>query len=108
MILASYPLPSGWVSDCASMLSHLLVFEPYALAKSILIPFGEYFEIQDDFLDFSGAPEQIGKIVTDILDNKCSWCMNTALAVCTPEQRRVLDENYRRKDSECERRVKEI
>ncbi|SJL08059.1 uncharacterized protein ARMOST_11418 [Armillaria ostoyae] len=32
-------------------------------------PFGEYFQIQDDFLDFSGTPEQIG---TDILDNKCS------------------------------------
>ncbi len=25
-----------------------------------------------------------------------------------PEQRRVLDENYRRKDSECERRVKVV
>ncbi|KAK0232080.1 farnesyl-diphosphate synthase [Armillaria nabsnona] len=50
----------------------------------------------------------IGKIGTDILDNKCSWCVNTALAVCTPEQRRVLDENYGRKDSECERKVKEV
>ncbi len=49
---------------------------------------GEYFQIQDDFLDFS---EQTGKIGTDILDNKCSWCVNTALAVCTPEQRRVYD-----------------
>ncbi|KAK0215311.1 farnesyl diphosphate synthetase [Armillaria nabsnona] len=46
--------------------------EPYALAKSILIPLGEYFQIQDDFLDFSGTPEQIGKIGMDILDNKCS------------------------------------
>ncbi|KAK0223763.1 isoprenoid synthase domain-containing protein [Armillaria fumosa] len=82
--------------------------EPYALAKSILVPLGEYFQIQDDFLDFSGTPEQIGKIGTDILDNKCSWCVNTALAVCTPEQRRVLDENYGRKDSECERRVKVV
>ncbi|SJL01272.1 related to Farnesyl pyrophosphate synthase [Armillaria ostoyae] len=54
--------------------------EPYALAKSILIPFSEYFQIQDDCLDFSGTPEQIGKIGTDILDNKCSWCVNTALS----------------------------
>ncbi|KAK0432111.1 isoprenoid synthase domain-containing protein [Armillaria borealis] len=60
------------------------------------------------FLDFSGTPEQIGKIGTDILDNKCSWCVNTALAACTPKQRRVLDENHGRKDSECERRVKEV
>ncbi len=34
--------------------------------------------------------------------------MNTALAVCTAEQRKILDENYGRKVSECERRVKEV
>ncbi len=65
--------------------------EPYSLAKSIFILLGEYFQIQDDFLDFSGTPEQIGKIGTDILNNKCSWYVNTALAGCTPEQRRVFD-----------------
>ncbi|PBK79654.1 hypothetical protein ARMGADRAFT_1049118 [Armillaria gallica] len=45
------------------------------------------------FLDFSGTPEQIG---TDILVNKCLW------------SRRILDDNYGRKDSECERRVKVV
>ncbi|KAK0184002.1 isoprenoid synthase domain-containing protein [Armillaria mellea] len=78
------------------------------LAKSILIPFSEFFRIQDDFLDFSGTPEQIRKIGTDILDNKCSWCVNTALVVCTPEQRKNLDEKYERKESVRERRVKEV
>ncbi|KAK0223767.1 isoprenoid synthase domain-containing protein, partial [Armillaria fumosa] len=82
--------------------------EPYALAKSILIPLGEYFQIQDDFFNFSGTPEQIGEIGTDILDNKCSWCVNIALTVCTPEQWRILNENYGRKDSECERRIKVV
>lgn len=81
---------------------------PYELAKSILIPIGEYFQIQDDFLDFSGTPEQIGKIGTDILDNKCSWCINTALAHATPEQRAILDQNYGRKDKECEAKVKAL
>ncbi len=28
--------------------------------------------------------------------------------MCTSEQRKVLDENYRRKDSECERMVKVV
>ncbi|KAF5388682.1 hypothetical protein D9757_004829 [Collybiopsis confluens] len=67
---------------------------PYELAKEILIPLGEYFQVQDDFLDFSGTPAQIGKVGTDIVDNKCSWCINTALARASPEQRKILDENY--------------
>ncbi|RDB26695.1 Farnesyl pyrophosphate synthase [Hypsizygus marmoreus] len=70
---------------------------PYDLALSILIPLGEYFQIQDDFLDFSATPEVLGKIGTDIVDNKCSWCVNTVMAVCTPEQRLILDRNYGRK-----------
>jgi farnesyl diphosphate synthase len=82
--------------------------DPYQLALDILIPLGEYFQVQDDFLDYSGTPEQIGKIGTDILDNKCSWCVNTALAVASPEQRKLLDENYGRKDSACEARVKAL
>ena len=75
--------------------------EPYAFAKSILIYFGE---IEDDYLAFSGMPEQIGP---DILDKK-SWCVNTALAVYTPEQWRIVNENYGRKDSDCERRAKVV
>jgi len=81
---------------------------PYDLALSILLPLGEYFQIQDDFLDYAGTPEQIGKIGTDIVDNKCSWCINVALAVATPDQRAILDANYGRKDAEREARVKEV
>lgn len=82
--------------------------DPYELAQSILIPLGEYFQVQDDFLDFAAPPEVLGKIGTDIIDNKCSWCINTALALATPEQRKVLDENYGRKDAEAEKRVKAL
>jgi len=81
---------------------------PYKLALDILLPLGEYFQIQDDFLDYAGTPEQIGKIGTDIIDNKCSWCINTALAVASPAQRKVLDENYGRKDSNKEATVKAV
>ena len=101
---------------------------PYDIALSILIPIGEYFQIQDDFLDFAAPPEVLGKIGTDIVDNKCSWCINVALELCTPEQRRILERNYGRKgdieaDAEgadddkaenqevgglCEKRVKEV
>ena len=80
----------------------------YKLALDILLPLGEYFQIQDDYLDYAGTPEQIGKIGTDILDNKCSWCINTALARADPTQRAILDANYGRKDSAAEARVKQV
>ena len=62
-----------------------------------MIPLGEYFQIQDDYLDCFGTPEQIGKIGTDIKDNKCSWVINQALLIATPEQRQLLDNNYGKK-----------
>lgn len=77
-------------------------------AQDILIPLGEYFQIQDDYLDCFGTPEQIGKIGTDIKDNKCSWVVNQALLKVTPEQRHLLDTNYGKKDDESEARVKKL
>ncbi|KAK9894866.1 terpenoid synthase [Cystobasidium minutum MCA 4210] len=80
----------------------------YKVAEDILIPMGEYFQIQDDFLDCYADPETLGKIGTDILDNKCSWVINTALAHVTPEQRAILDSNYGRKNAESEALCKNV
>ncbi|ORY84720.1 isoprenoid synthase domain-containing protein [Leucosporidium creatinivorum] len=80
----------------------------YKKALDILLPLGEYFQVQDDYLDCYGKPEQIGKIGTDILDNKCGWLINTAIGIATPEQRKVLDENYGQKDAKCEAAVKAV
>lgn len=77
-------------------------------AEDILIPMGEYFQIQDDYLDNFGLPEHIGKIGTDIQDNKCSWLVNQALLIATPEQRKILEENYGRKDKDKEAKVKAL
>lgn len=52
---------------------------PYHVAMDILLPLGEYFQVQDDYLDCFGV--DIGKIGTDIMDNKCSWVVCTALKV---------------------------
>ncbi|EJC99079.1 farnesyl-diphosphate synthase [Fomitiporia mediterranea MF3/22] len=77
-------------------------------AKDILLPLGEYFQVQDDYLDCFGTPEQIGKVGTDIIDNKCSWLINVALAHASTEQRKLLDECYGRKDAEKEKKVKQV
>ncbi|BAE61419.1 polyprenyl synthetase [Aspergillus flavus] len=77
-------------------------------AHDILIPLGQYFQVQDDYLDAYGDPEVIGKIGTDIKDNKCSWLVNQALQRCNAEQRKVLDEAYGRKDDALEAKVKAL
>ena len=77
-------------------------------AHDILIPLGEYFQVQDDYLDAYGSPEAIGKIGTDIQDNKCSWMINKALERASPAQRKVLDECYGRKDRAKEEAVKGV
>lgn len=77
-------------------------------AEDILIPMGEYFQVQDDYLDNFGLPEHIGKIGTDIMDNKCSWLVNQALQIATPEQRRILEDNYGKKDKANEVVIKKL
>ncbi|KAG5457871.1 MAG: isoprenoid synthase domain-containing protein [Olpidium bornovanus] len=80
----------------------------FAQARSVLIPLGEYFQVQDDFLDCYGEPAVIGKIGTDIEDNKCSWMIVQALRRATPGQRKVLDANYGCKDAERVAKVKQV
>ncbi|RVX73602.1 Farnesyl pyrophosphate synthase [Exophiala mesophila] len=94
----------------ALALHYLQLATPENLKQSenILIPLGEYFQIQDDYLDAFGDPAFIGKIGTDIKDNKCGWLINQALLITTPEQRKLLDENYGQKDDEKEARVKQL
>jgi farnesyl diphosphate synthase len=77
-------------------------------AEDILIPMGEYFQVQDDYLDNFADPSVLGKIGTDIQDNKCSWLINQALKSCSSEQRETLEQNYGRKDKQCEAKVKKV
>ena len=80
----------------------------YDQARRILCIMGEYFQVQDDFLDCFGSPEEIGKVGTDIQDNKCSWLVVQALSLATPQQRRILELNYGKHDEVCIAAVKAL
>ncbi|TFK39230.1 isoprenoid synthase domain-containing protein [Crucibulum laeve] len=88
MYMSDSPESYNAPSPSSSSLSQSETVHPYALAQSILIliPLDEYFQIQDDWLNFSATPEQIGKVGTDIVDNKCSWVINTALTLAIPSK----------------------
>ena len=63
---------------------------------------------QDDYLDCYGSPEVIGKIGTDIQDNKCSWLVVQALDRATPKQRKVLEDHYGKHDEASVKKVKQL
>ena len=77
-------------------------------AQKILLQMGEYFQIQDDYLDCYGAPEVIGKVGRDIEENKCGWLVVQALLKCTPEQREILAEHYGQESPESVQKVKQL
>ncbi|XP_054597127.1 farnesyl pyrophosphate synthase isoform X1 [Nothobranchius furzeri] len=82
--------------------------EEHTNARHILLEMGEFFQIQDDYLDCFGDPAVTGKIGTDIQDNKCSWLVVKALEVLSPEQRSQLEACYGRSDDSSVAKVKEL
>jgi len=67
-------------------------------AEEICLDFGEFFQIQDDYLDCFGDVEQTGKIGTDIQDMKCSWLAIQFIQNATSEQLSHFETHYGRKD----------
>jgi farnesyl diphosphate synthase len=80
----------------------------YKVANDICVKLGQFFQIQDDYLDCYGDPAVIGKIGTDIKDNKCGWLVVQALKKCSAEQREIIEENYGKDDAECEKKIKAL
>eukprot|EP01112_Ceratiomyxa_fruticulosa_P017580 TRINITY_DN549_c0_g1_i1.p1 TRINITY_DN549_c0_g1~~TRINITY_DN549_c0_g1_i1.p1 ORF type:complete len:388 (+),score=84.69 TRINITY_DN549_c0_g1_i1:125-1288(+) len=78
----------------AMMMSGITSQPAYDVAKEILLAMGEYFQIQDDFLDCYGDPAVIGKVGRDIEENKCGWLIIQALARADATQRMQLQQHY--------------
>lgn len=93
---------------CGMVLAGITDEAAYELAKSICLEMGQYFQIQDDYLDCYGDPEVIGKIGTDIEDNKCSWLVCTALQVASEQQKEVIKAHYGRKEAEAVAAIKAL
>ncbi|GFF69807.1 farnesyl pyrophosphate synthase [Aspergillus lentulus] len=74
-------------------------------ARNILLHVGEYFQIQDDYLDVFGNPKTTGKIGTDIQDNKCTWLLIRAFHSGNADKRQMLLDSYGKRDPAHEGRV---
>lgn len=93
---------------CALILAGMASETTLKTAKEILLIMGEYFQVQDDYLDCYADAVTLGKIGTDIQDNKCSWLVVQALKRATPEQKELLKANYGKHDEESVGRVKQL
>jgi farnesyl diphosphate synthase len=67
MRMVSYVLPGILIRHEAHVQFGVEDQAQYDAALKILIPLGEYFQIQDDYLDAFADPEVLGKVGTDIL-----------------------------------------
>nr|XP_043635347.1 farnesyl pyrophosphate synthase-like isoform X1 [Erigeron canadensis] len=103
---------TGFCSFYLPVACALLMFgedlDDHVQAKDILVEMGTYFQTQDDYLDCFGAPEITGKIGTDIEGFKCSWLVVKALELSNEEQKKLLHENYGKKDPTSIVKVKEL
>lgn len=90
------------------ILSGLLDPHIHRRADIILRRMGQFFQVQDDYLDCFGDPLVMGKIGTDIEEGKCCWPIVTALSIANDKQRSILEQNYARKDKVNTEAVKQV
>ena len=104
---------TAYYSFLCPMVSGMLLAEwgdPVLISEleDILLNVGEYFQIQDDYLDLYGDESKTGKVGTDIQDGKCTWLLIKALEKASADQKRILQENIGSKEPEKVAKVKGI
>ncbi|XP_059060873.1 uncharacterized protein LOC131853833 [Achroia grisella] len=82
--------------------------ETHGIAEDILLDVGNYFQIQDDFIDCFGDESVTGKVGTDIQEGKCTWLAVQALQRCNQEQRVLFEKHYGNKESENVESIKRL
>ncbi|KAB0795687.1 hypothetical protein PPYR_09748 [Photinus pyralis] len=75
---------------------------------AVLNELGFFFQVQNDFLDCFDDSSITGKLGTDIEEAKCTWLMVTALKRANASQRKVLEENYGKKDKDSVVKVRKM
>lgn len=90
------------------ILSGLMDQNVHKKADYILRKMGQFFQVQDDYLDCFGDPIIMGKIGTDIEEGKCCWPIVTALSIANQKQRSILEQNYARKEAANTDAVKQV
>jgi len=93
----------------AMSISHIVDPDAFSEARKLLLDLGLYFQAQDDFLDWYGTPEHIGKVGTDIQDGKCSWLfVNAYHGLANASERAEIKRNYGFCEDEKTSKVKAI
>uniref|UniRef100_A0A7S2UU78 Farnesyl diphosphate synthase n=1 Tax=Fibrocapsa japonica TaxID=94617 RepID=A0A7S2UU78_9STRA len=96
------PLALGMITSGHGTASKL------SLARNICCIIGEFFQIQDDYLDCFGDPKVTGKVGTDIQDNKCSWLVVQALSRADDKQKSILQNNYGQWNDSKVKKIKDL
>ncbi|KAI7758382.1 hypothetical protein M8C21_001933, partial [Ambrosia artemisiifolia] len=66
--------------------------------NDVLVEMGIYGQMQNDYHDTFGDPNEVCKVGSDIENSTCSWLIAKALQLANKEQKKLLCENYGTKD----------